>query len=1541
MLRLLFHPTIVLFYLVWSVEGWSSLFSTSNVDDDSNINAPTQSNPLKKRLLASFEKFSHVVPENHPVTPRGRRDIEVSLKAHSWPTTIFSPLCEAWSFIDESIGKIKSSSLATLADEEHVVSPAWRYLDAIVEIGGIPSLDGWVNDEKSDGGHDNSQQQRWTIENSTTLAIQIASHATTATTSDNTVTLDQNLLLMSLALRAHSPHCEMHRSLARDAAITLGLYDNSSRRSSLPAAFAIVSRVESNTVDNSTAVLGTRVIVDASLLPAAVEALKLIQMVENVKDESSSLLLALPGETFYPTTSQRDDDDSITVILYGHVGTTGFTSLYQLLKDLHIKFVVRHMGYIPYEEEMNIDGPSSRRATPTILQGYGVRLDIRNVEYKAFDDGSTDKTKDGDAELDWNDVGHDPTQPARKEYLAGVNLATLLGRFENIDDGPLASDMQALQTALIQSHPTQLRSESIVPPSWRRRSLSLQAAIVIANASDPLETLMGVSQNLPSVAHALSNIQVPESFEALSDEATSLATTVGAISPGWGDAAFGLFINSRLVDVERPSFNVFQLLGVLRKEASRLHDLEQNFKPILSDHVAMWTGNEKSKADAQWEALQAVRRIYDMGTEQLKKMGKRGMFGYSESEDDNVDEEQSSLSPKIRVDVGRGSRTAVLYLNDIEKDIEYRSWPRSVQEMLYRSQFGGAPTVRRNLFTMLIVIDPASRTIDNPALGVVGQLLRSSFPLRLGVLFVNDVDVARNSTSSPEPWKGGDRVFHARDSLLIYRHISKRFGAMASISCFIQVMYNVNEKQVTSAIEYVAIHLSFLIEMNVIEYGQSDREQSEMLALLRNSEESTLNEITYESAVQFAVDKAIRPGMSFLNGLPLPDGSNPALFESGINEILQYEQRHIMGLIMTGVITDTAPRSIYATVLKGDNLYKQYHPLLRDGAGEYMAIHSNRSSLILPKTGCLTEDLDAIFLVEGVFDLDSPAGVNLAVSFLDLIISSSATLWHESKVTSMVFRILPSTTPTSPQAQVLSSILCTSSRFELLDIRAIVNLVQGTTHKNVADIISFIEQSGVDDNVIGRMVAVAGKSECPPTKSTKNGHKNFFLINGRLYVPDDLSISTSDISILVSMEIDRTHAITKIVLPYLLAEVPEIDGQGCLMIHQTIGTVAALLGEKMSSSSSTRERLPHDIVATFDSQSSETNPLYFSWNEDSTSARHLQVKVSVILDPLTEPTQRVAPLLLAIRDVLKLPLRLMIAPRKVVKNDVPLSSYYRFVADPSLFSDSNPPNALFQNLPKNHVLTLRMDVPEMWDVQQAQAIQDSDNLRCDSRSGCGDQVGSEKATIEFGLKSLLFFGQCYDVSKNTPPNGLQLTLDRGRTGGNENSDSAAEFQPDGSISISNQMHSFDVNERTDTLVMKTVGYWQVRANPGVWDLRIDSNSRGAKIYHMVDGTVTSSGRVQLSDTSIPTYSKTLVMKDFTNKASFLLVNRNEGYEEASLFDDSVSIDANPGNETVHIFSLATGHAYERLLKIMMLSVTKRTSSPVKFWLFENVSDMCA
>lgn len=41
------------------------------------------------------------------------------------------------------------------------------------------------------------------------------------------------------------------------------------------------------------------------------------------------------------------------------------------------------------------------------------------------------------------------------------------------------------------------------------------------------------------------------------------------------------------------------------------------------------------------------------------------------------------------------------------------------------------------------------------------------------------------------------------------------------------------------------------------------------------------------------------------------------------------------------------------------------------------------------------------------------------------------------------------------------------------------------------------------------------------------------------------------------------------------------------------------------------------------------------------------------------------------------------------------------------------------------------------------------------------------------------------------------------------------------------------------------------------------------------------------------------------------------------------------SETINIFSVASGHLYERLLRIMMLSLLKHTKSPVKFWFLKN------
>src|SRR5690606_16883460 len=43
----------------------------------------------------------------------------------------------------------------------------------------------------------------------------------------------------------------------------------------------------------------------------------------------------------------------------------------------------------------------------------------------------------------------------------------------------------------------------------------------------------------------------------------------------------------------------------------------------------------------------------------------------------------------------------------------------------------------------------------------------------------------------------------------------------------------------------------------------------------------------------------------------------------------------------------------------------------------------------------------------------------------------------------------------------------------------------------------------------------------------------------------------------------------------------------------------------------------------------------------------------------------------------------------------------------------------------------------------------------------------------------------------------------------------------------------------------------------------------------------------------------------------------------------------PKKAEINIFSVASGHLYERFLSIMILSVMKNTKSSVKFWFIEN------
>ena len=286
----------------------------------------------------------------------------------------------------------------------------------------------------------------------------------------------------------------------------------------------------------------------------------------------------------------------------------------------------------------------------------------------------------------------------------------------------------------------------------------------------------------------------------------------------------------------------------------------------------------------------------------------------------------------------------------------------------------------------------------------------------------------------------------------------------------------------------------------------------------------------------------------------------------------------------------------------------------------------------------------------------------------------------------------------------------------------------------------------------------------------------------------------------------------------------------------------------------------------------------------------------MFLCPLSESAQRLSSILLTFRDRLGLSIDLFLVPNEIKsEKNIPLRSYYRFLAD------SNEASAVFSNLPLQHVLTLRIDVPEPWDVQQVLAEQDTDNLRCEKSQNCNNIVN-----VLYALKGLLIFGECFEKGNGEAVNGLQLN----------------SFREGSGMILS------------DTIVMKTMGYFQLKANVGLWDLAIASDSRGSKIFNIASDDETDDVGVVAS--------KKIIVKDFLSTYQKIHVSRKQEMSEMELLSDD-DIDSNDNDrhklqaedDVIHVFSLATGHLYERLLRIMMLSVSKRTSVRVKFWLLEN------
>ncbi|KAK6213063.1 udp-glucose:glycoprotein glucosyltransferase [Colletotrichum tabaci] len=301
-----------------------------------------------------------------------------------------------------------------------------------------------------------------------------------------------------------------------------------------------------------------------------------------------------------------------------------------------------------------------------------------------------------------------------------------------------------------------------------------------------------------------------------------------------------------------------------------------------------------------------------------------------------------------------------------------------------------------------------------------------------------------------------------------------------------------------------------------------------------------------------------------------------------------------------------------------------------------------------------------------------------------------------------------------------------------------------------------------------------------------------------------------------------------------------------------------------------------------------------------------------VLNPASEQAQRWAPILKVVSELDGVYLKLFLNPKDKI-DELPVKRFFRYVleSEPS-FDETGKVRALeasFKGLPSEALLNAGMDVPPSWLVAPKVSLHDPDNIK----------LSSIKSNVHasYELESILIEGHSREGGQSQPPRGAQLVL-------------GTEKEP----------------HFADTIIMANLGYFQFKANPGFYNIQL-KQGRSSDIY-----TIDSIGA--RGWTPVPGDEGTeVVLMDFQGTTLYPRLSRKPGQEEADVLaepeDKSIvgrglkfaegilgkkKSASDEEHAEINIFSVASGHLYERMLNIMMVSVMKNTKHTVKFWFIE-------
>lgn len=968
--------------------------------------------------------------------------------------------------------------------------------------------------------------------------------------------------------------------------------------------------------------------------------------------------------------------------------------------------------------------------------------------------------------------------------------------------------------------------------AWEFQDLGLQAAAAIAEiqGDEALQILQYTAHNFPMLARTLLAHKVSDEMRnEIKHNTDALGRSLNVAPP---DGA--LFINGLFFDAD--TMDLYSLVETLRSEMRVLESLHGN--------------NVHGNLASSLLALDL----------------------------------NSATKKEFAIDI---RDTAVQWINDIEKDAQYKRWPPSVMDLLRPTFPGMLRNIRKNVFNLVLVVDPLQPE-GRSVIKLAESFVIHQAPIRLGLVF--DARAAVEST--------------AEDYVAIscaFNYVSQKKDARAALSFLTDIYAAVSETDVITK-----KHIT----------NQLTKEFSSLSSSA--AKEFLAEDSDYDYGRQLATEFVQRLGFgavsqpqALLNGAPMPSNviSADSDFEEAIFTEIMSQTTALQKAVYRGELSDNdelinylmnqphvMPRLNQRILSQEDAKYLDINGVPAKQLGNAAALNklSNRDMTATLMANLKyfggkqsTERIGSAslqFLTIWVFaDLETSEGRELLTHALDYVQSSK----------SVRLAFIPNTEGSGNRRSL--NHLAWAAEQALEPAKAtdqVLKWLRQNADKRIEDIPMQLEEILGSTELHLKMLRVYAQRVLGLSKSQR-----LVIGNGRLYGPlsTEENFDSADFALLTRYSdlqyVDKVREVFK-------------ESSNEVESNFNSDTLLKLYASLLPRQTKTRFKLPSDL---------RTKHSVVQLPAKEQQLPHFDI--AAVLDPASRAAQKLTPILILLRQTLNCQLQLYLTPVSQ-HSDMPVKNFYRYVVEPEVqFEPSGAraegPLAKFSGLPANPLLTQQLQVPENWLVEAVRAVYDLDNIKL---RDIGGPVHSE-----FGLEYLLLEGHCFDAASGAPPRGLQLVL-------------GTKSQP----------------ALVDTIVMANLGYFQLKANPGAWTLRL-REGKSTDIYAIshAEGPNTlhqqQTGAVQVLITSLRSH------------VTKLRVSKRPGMQQAELLSDDTapaqtgiwnsianSFGGSSGTaatdedaETINIFSVASGHLYERLLRIMMVSLLKHTKSPVKFWFLKN------